>query len=185
MFMLFIIPTISMAELQVGLPLESEGRGVDFMPREEEEPLPPAVEERGVPDPSPDTERGGLVQCGRKTITKTEPIVDKDGKPIPGKTREFTILDPADACNFDDLMHLVNNIINWILIGLAIPVAGIMFAYAGFTLITAGGDNSGARTKAKEIFLNAAIGLTLAFVAYLIVKFVLKTLGYNGTWIGF
>lgn len=125
-------------------------------------------------------DRGGLVQCGRAVI-----YLDKEGKPTtkdaPGAV---TVADPEDACNFEDLVYLVNNIINWILVYLAIPIAGIMFAYAGFKLI-AGGGNSGARTKAKEIFLNAAIGLTLAFVAYLIVKFVLKTFGYSGAWIGF
>lgn len=174
-FTIFILPTFSFAQLGVGIPSETENQAI-------QQPAPQIEEEAVRPEREP-AERKGLVQCGRKTIIKTEDIIDNDGKKVG--TREYEILDPSDACNFDELMHLINNIINWILFGLAIPIAGIMFAYAGFTLITAGGDNAGARTKAKDIFLNAAIGLTLAFVAYILVKFILKTLGYSGAWIGF
>lgn len=171
------LPVVSFAELEVGIPPENTEPRI-------EEPAPPIEEENIRPEPEPSEQpRKGLVQCGRKIIEKTEDIVDNKGKKTG--TRTYFELDPSDECNFDDFMHLINNIINFILFGLAIPIAGIMFAYAGFTLITAGGDNSGARTKAKGIFFSAAVGLTLAFVAYIIVKFILKTLGYSGTWIGF
>ena len=60
-----------------------------------------------------------------------------------------------------------------------------MFAYAGFLLVTAGGEAAGARTKAKSIFTNAVIGLLLAVAAFLIVRTILSILGYSGSWLGF
>jgi hypothetical protein len=102
------------------------------------------------------------------------------------------VLVPCDnsagqPCNFNALMTLVNNIINFILYYMAIPIAAIMFAYAGFLLVTAGGEAAGARTKAKSIFTNAVIGLILAVACWLIVKLILSTLAPAGSfsWIGF
>ena len=91
----------------------------------------------------------------------------------------------ADQCDFNALMRLVNNIIDFILYYLAIPICAIMFFYAGFLLVTAGGEVAHARTEAKSIFLNAFLGLVLAFAAWLIIKTVLSILGYNADWIGF
>jgi len=91
----------------------------------------------------------------------------------------------AHPCDWTALMSLVNNIINFIIYYMAIPIAAIMFAYAGFLLITAGGEAAGARTKAKSIFTNAIIGLVLAVACWLIIKLVLNIVGYSGAWIGF
>jgi hypothetical protein len=88
-------------------------------------------------------------------------------------------------CDWNALMSLVNNIINFILYYMAIPIAAIMFAYAGFLMVTAGGEAAGARTKAKGIFTNAVIGLVLAAACWLIIKLILSVTGYNGAWIGF
>ncbi|OGI85751.1 hypothetical protein A3A01_00160 [Candidatus Nomurabacteria bacterium RIFCSPLOWO2_01_FULL_39_17] len=101
---------------------------------------------------------GGLVQCGK-------------GNEAP--------------CTFDDIMDLVNTIINFILGNLVIPIAAIMFAYAGFLLVTAGREAASARTKAKTIFTNTLIGLIIAAACWLIIKTVLSILGYDGAWIGF
>ena len=114
----------------------------------------------------------GLVPCNNNsaTITPTDgsaPIV-----PTP--------------CNFNALLALVNGVINFILYSMVIPIAAIMFAYAGFTMVTAGGEAAHARTKAKEIFSNTVIGLIIAMAAWLIVKLILiNILHYNGAWIGF
>lgn len=95
------------------------------------------------------------------------------------------VIPDADLCGFNALMALVNKVINFILYYMAIPIAAIMFAYAGFLMVTAGGEAAGARTKAKSIFFNALIGLVLAAACWLIVKLILSIVGYNGTWIGF
>ena len=88
-------------------------------------------------------------------------------------------------CDFNALMTLVNTVIHFILFYMAIPIAAIMFIYAGFLLVTAGGEAAGARTKAKSIFLNTLIGLVLAVAAWLIIMTILSILGYDGAWIGF
>jgi hypothetical protein len=88
-------------------------------------------------------------------------------------------------CDFNALMAMVNKVIIFILYGMAVPIAAIMFAYAGFLLVTAGGEAASARTKAKNIFTNAIIGLIIAVAAFLIVKLILSILGYQGDWIGF
>lgn len=84
------------------------------------------------------------------------------------------------SCGFTDLMTLVNNVINAILL-LAAPIAAIMFAYAGFLLVTAGGESAGAKTKAKSIFTNAVFGFIIALAAWLVVKLILTTLGFQTT----
>ena len=89
----------------------------------------------------------------------------------------------SNLCDFDALMSLVNNVISFALFYMAIPIAAIMFAYAGFLLVTAGGSE--AKTRAKNIFTNAVIGLVLAATAWLVIRTILSVAGYQGDWIGF
>lgn len=91
---------------------------------------------------------------------------------------------PGKLCGWNDLMSLINTVIKFILFRMAVPIAAIMFSYAGFLLVTAGGEAAHARTKAKDIFMNTAIGLALAIAAWLIVSTILAILGWDGTWIG-
>ncbi|MBI3888813.1 hypothetical protein HY311_03410 [Candidatus Nomurabacteria bacterium] len=87
-------------------------------------------------------------------------------------------------CDFNALMTLVNTLINFALYFMAIPIAAIMFVYAGFELVSSGGSTE-KRGIAKKVFTNAVIGLILAAAAWLIVKTLLSILGYSGAWIGF
>jgi len=89
------------------------------------------------------------------------------------------------SCDFNALMTLINTVIKFILYDMVIPIAAIMFAYAGFLMVTAGGEAAGARTKAKSIFTNAVLGLIFAVAAFLIIRTILSILGYKGSWIGF
>lgn len=106
-------------------------------------------------------------------------LVPCTNTPVNGKIPD------SDLCGFNALMDLINKIINFILFNMAIPIAAIMFVYAGWLMVTAGGEAAHARTKAKSIFTNAVIGLALAAAAWLIIKTVLSILGYDGSWIGF
>ncbi len=90
-----------------------------------------------------------------------------------------------DNCDFNQFMTLINNVVKFMLFKLALPIAGIMFAYAGFIMVTAGESASEARTKAKGIFMNALIGLCIAATCWIIIYSILKVLGYDGGWIGF
>ncbi len=87
-------------------------------------------------------------------------------------------------CNFDALMELINRVIQFVLFDLTIPLAAIIFAYAGVILLT-GGSSDEKRNKAKSIFMNVFWGLIIALSAWLIVETVLHALGYDGAWIGF
>lgn len=106
-----------------------------------------------------------LVDCGKGTVDATGKI--------------------TDACDFYALMALVNRVIHFVLFDMVIPIAAIMFAYAGFLMVTAGGEAAGARTKAKSIFTNVVLGLIIAVAAFLIIRTILSILGYNGSWFGF
>jgi amino acid transporter len=106
--------------------------------------------------PAPSTEGNGLVPCGNAGQAE---------------------------CDFGGFMSLIYNITRFVLFDLAIPIAAIMFTYAGFSLVTAGGAEG--KTKAKNIFTSTVIGLACSAAAFLIVKLILVTLGFDGGWIGF
>ena len=77
-------------------------------------------------------------------------------------------------CTFDDLLILINNIINFI-IYVSIPVAGVLFSYAGFLYITDGGSGSRV-SQAKSIFQNVAVGFVIGLGAWLVVKVIIGSL---------
>ena len=56
---------------------------------------------------------------------------------------------------------------------IAAPLGAVMFAYAGYTYITNGG-NEGKITEAHTIFLAVFWGLVVALAAWLLVNFVLE-----------
>lgn len=118
---------------------------------------------------------GGLVPCGNIRVEITTTNTDT------GAQSGGDIVNP---CNFNYFILLVNKIVNFILFDLAIPIAAIMFCYAGFQLLFSGG-NSGKMEKAKKIMVNVGLGLVLAAAAWLIIHLVSEILGYDGSWIGF
>src|SRR3989339_660014 len=67
----------------------------------------------------------------------------------------------AEQCTWgwNELLTLVNNIITFILVYMAVPIAAIMFAYAGFLLVTAGGGGAGGRAKGEGDFSNPFLWL--------------------------
>jgi hypothetical protein len=87
----------------------------------------------------------------------------------------------TENCGFTHFITLINNVIDFVFLKLAVPIAAIAFAYAGFLLIVSGGDTS-KRSKAKKIFTNVAIGLIFVAAAWLIVNTILSILGYTGSW---
>lgn len=80
-------------------------------------------------------------------------------------------------CGFNDLILLVNRIIEYIFI-LVLPILALVFAYAGYTYITSGG-NSTKRTAAKNAIFKALIGVVVILAAWLIVKTIVSTLGVD------
>lgn len=111
--------------------------------------------------------KGSLVPCG---VTDEEVLAENP---------EY-----AKPCDFNKFMTLVNNVLKFVLFKLAMPIAAIMFAWAGFLMVTAGGSTERVG-KAKRIFTNVAIGFIIAVIAWLIVRTILAILGFDGDWIGF
>ncbi|MFA5936895.1 MAG: pilin [Candidatus Paceibacterota bacterium] len=93
----------------------------------------------------------------------------------------------GNPCGFNQFLDLIKRLIDFIFKYMVVPISAIMFAYAGFELITSGGEVA-KRKKAISIFTNVAIGLVLAASAFLIVQTVLQILGYDKSsinWFGF
>ena len=84
-----------------------------------------------------------------------------------------------DPCDFNMVMHIVNNLITYLLVILATPLFALIIIYTGWLYLSSGGSSENI-TKAKHIFKNALIGYVIALAAWLIVKTILNTLGYNG-----
>ncbi|MBU1246475.1 pilin [Patescibacteria group bacterium] len=88
---------------------------------------------------------------------------------------------PELPCTYNDLLILVNNVINYLLLNISIPLAAVMFAYAGFLMLTAGGVEEQI-TKAKQLMWGVLWGLLIAFGAWVIVNTILDALGLQDDW---
>ncbi len=71
-----------------------------------------------------------------------------------------------------ELNVLVVNVLNW-MIGAAAVICVVMLIVAGYSYMTAGGDE-GKVGKATKTLTNAIIGLAICFIAVMLVNFVLK-----------
>lgn len=84
----------------------------------------------------------------------------------------------VEACDFNRLMEIINTVINFLLITLATPLFVLIIVYVAWLYLSAGGSSENV-TKAKKIIKNALIGYIIALAAWLIVKTILATLGFN------
>lgn len=96
---------------------------------------------------------GGLTPCGNQT----------------GK-------DAAEDCNFEKLIDLAKAVIDFLLFKIAMPLAAISFAWAGWLYMSAMGNESKV-SEAHRIFGYVVLGLCLALAAWLIVNAILSGLG--------
>ena len=78
-----------------------------------------------------------------------------------------------EECDFNDLITLAQNVINFLIFGIASPLAAIMFAYAGFLYVTNRGNESQVK-QAHDIFLFVFWGLVVALGAWVFVNFILE-----------
>ncbi len=89
----------------------------------------------------------------------------------------------ANPCQFCHLVLLINNVVDWLVLILAM-VAALIFMMAGFKLLTSGG-NPEARSWAKQRFYDVAIGFLVLLAAWLLIDTLLKALVTGqiyGTW---
>ena len=83
-----------------------------------------------------------------------------------------------------ELLHLVRNVINFLMIGAAPVLATAFFIWAGINMIL-GGANPGMLSQGKEMFKNTIIGLLIVMLAWLITNTVIQTLkepSAGGNW---
>jgi hypothetical protein len=80
----------------------------------------------------------------------------------------------APYCQMCDLVKMGDNIIRF-LISIFAVIAAILLTYAGFLMVTAGGNTSQV-SKGKGILLNTVIGLVIMLVAWLAVDTIMKML---------
>ncbi|MCB9818628.1 TrbC/VirB2 family protein [Candidatus Nomurabacteria bacterium] len=83
-----------------------------------------------------------------------------------------------NPCDTSDVANFVNGLISFLIQMLGI-IAVIVMVYAGFMLVTSGGDE-GQWTKAKSLFTNVVIGIVIILAAWLIVDTIMKTLTGDG-----
>src|SRR3989344_9358991 len=85
----------------------------------------------------------------------------------------------ADPCTFSDIVTLTQNLINNLIV-LSTFLAVAAFAYAGFLLLTSGG-NEPKKNQAKEVFKKVLIGYLWILGAWLLVYTITSLLepGYS------
>ncbi len=99
----------------------------------------------------------------------------KPGKPIvPDCARKSS----GSICGFSDLITLIDNLLN-VFIWISVPIATILFAVIGWTLITQG-DKPAAIAEAKSRLMTLVIGVGYILAAWLIVKLIVTGLGGSG-----
>ena len=110
-----------------------------------------------------------------------------DGAPTQTQIRTGAGLIPCTGtdCQACHLAGLAQNIINW-LVGFSIPLAALMFAYAGVIYFTAGQAGwLGKIDDAHKIFTSVGIGFLIVITAWLGIQTILKAVlapGFYQSW---
>lgn len=101
----------------------------------------------------------GLVPCG----AWEGPV------PTAGTDAYKDYLEVTAGCNLCDVGRVMQSVIDFAIVGLAIPLAAAMFAYAGVLYFTAG-SNSHRISRATSIFKNVGIGFLIVISGWLIIN---------------
>ncbi len=75
-------------------------------------------------------------------------------------------------CDFDDLIVLASNIMNFLIYYIAVPLAALGFMWAGADLVL-NQDKAHSWSEAKERFWDIGKGFAIMISAFLLIKFVL------------
>ncbi len=110
-------------------------------------------------------------EAERETIQEV-----KEGGLVGSNRCGYNLADPNNRiCGFNDFMYMINKIISYIMV-LILPIAALVFAYAGYLYLTSGGDVN-KRNAAKRAMKNLAIGVLIILCAWVIVRAILISLG--------
>src|SRR3989344_1373042 len=89
----------------------------------------------------------------------------------------------AGYCTLCDAWKLADNIINFLLQGVAIPLLTITLIWGGTLWVTSGTSPDNIK-KGKTIMTNGLIGILIAFCGWLIVDTIIKSLASGGEIVG-
>ena len=95
-----------------------------------------------------------------------------------GDIGEGGLIPCTNSCNADDIFRLINNLVEFFIKVLVIPIFVIMIVYAGYKYIIALGNPSKV-ANLKSLFSNMLMGLVLVLCSFIIVKGILYALGYT------
>ncbi|MCR4284185.1 MAG: pilin [Parcubacteria group bacterium] len=99
----------------------------------------------------------------------------------PGQSIVPCGLGGGTSCKACHIFPLANNVISFILLGLAMPFAVVMILWGGILMVT-GAGNPGQLEKGKNYLTWAVIGLVVAFAGWIIVDTIIKALTVKTNW---
>ncbi|MCA9360284.1 hypothetical protein H6785_01740 [Candidatus Nomurabacteria bacterium] len=111
-------------------------------------------------------------------IEEPAPVEDPPQEVLTEEVDRGLIPCEGTDCNSCHLVVLAENILGW-LIGVMLVIFAITTAWAGFSLVTSGGNTS-AKTEAKQKMTNALIGILIVMGAWLLVDTLMKSLLLGG-----
>lgn len=79
----------------------------------------------------------------------------------------------SGGCNFGHFIYLIGEIIKLLMTKVVIPLAVLMMIWAGYVIMTAGGNES-KYERGKTIMTTAIVGVIIALLAPLIIDFLRK-----------
>lgn len=82
------------------------------------------------------------------------------------------------ACTINDFFTMLSNIYDFIVLKIATPLAIAMVTIGGILLLVSAGNPSLSSLGRKTLWA-AVIGLVLAYGSWVILKFILNTIGYK------
>ena len=104
-------------------------------------------------------------------------IVDTDSPDKSSSSSKCTTKYACGNYTLDDIVMIAIRASKWIL-GIVGSLALLMFVYGGFMFLISAGSSDKV-SKAKTIITAAVAGLIIVFSSYLIIQFVLKTVGIS------
>lgn len=97
--------------------------------------------------------------------------------PVISSAAGLVPCDGIEDCTYDSLWELVNNVIDFLLFVVAVPLTVVVISFAGMYMVIYS-TNEGKRSEAKGMIKTAIIGLILALSAYLIIQAIV--FGFTG-----
>ncbi len=129
-----------------------------------------------IPDESGVSHEGG-VSGGDLGVSYTASQQDVLNNGIVPTDCGYNLGKGGRMCTLNDFMRLIKRVIDYIFI-LMIPIGAIVAAYAGYLILTSGGD-TGKVKRAKDAGLSLLKGIGLFMLAWLIIKAIIDALGVS------